>query len=232
MSLLNKTQAPWLLAALLMALNSSVTLASPLTFYQVEGRFTEPLKDSGGTVGDTLFSGTFAWDGTTLSNFSGVMNSSMVSMTQDLKLAYSLNTTYTPNANGDGVIVKAQVFKENTTDVYWNGGYATGDFIMYGGTDNRWDGNTPNQNAYFTFSFDSASMEGILGAMAYGDCTENGLMGQSCMTGKGLNMFEGGTMMAYASSLEIKAVPIPAAFWLFASGLAGFIGFRRRHSLI
>jgi len=217
-----------LAASLLMV--GSVSMAQATT-YTVSAVFNEPMKMSGGTVGDTIFDGTFDWDGMAVSNASGMMNSSMASMNQDISLGGSTGTTVWSQT---GSTVTVSVFKNlNDTNVFWGGGYATGDFRRYGGLDTagNWDGNTPNANAYMTFSFDTTTMSGILADMVYGDCTANGLMmGETCMTGHSA----GGTMMATPLSLSIAAspVPVPAAAWLFGGALMSLFGANRRKKVL
>lgn len=223
----SKKASYWLAASFL--LFASVPMAeAAVTTYSVEGVLFEPMTQNAG--GNTVFSGTFDWDASTntLSHLMGVMNSSMVSATQDLSLMYNLATSI--DVNG---IVTASVFKENTVNVFAGGGYTTGNLWKYGTTGVPMmgvpaDGNVANQNAYFSFSFDSATMSGLVDSIVYGDCTANGLMmnGQMCMTGHSA----GGTMNATPLSLsisQVSAVPLPAAVWLFASALTGLLGVSR-----
>jgi hypothetical protein len=220
-----------IVVALLLAASASMAQAA---MYSVQGEFTEPMTIMGGTVGNTIFSGTFDWDGTSLSNFKGLMNSSMASMTQNLNLMYN------PVAAAvSGSTVTATAFLVNTNNVFWGGGYKTGDTKKYGGIKNGVsDGKVANENAYFTFSFDSTTMAGITSSMVYGDCTAAGLMpagGSTCMTGraKDSNGIPGaGTMGATPLSLAVTAVPIPAAVWLFGSALVGLLGVNRRKQVL
>ena len=210
MNLVFKGKRTLFVVLILMIGNISIAQAS--ITYNVEAVFNEPMKLGGGTVGDTLFSGQFEWDSTTdtLSSFMGVMNSSMVSMVQDISLTYNLDTAVVGN------IVTASVFKDNTTDVFDGGGYVKGDFRTNGA-----------ENAYFSFSFDKNTMMGDVDSIVYADCTATGMMGTACMTGHSL----GGTMMARPSSLTISAVPVPAAVWLFGSALLGMLGVSRKRTL-
>lgn len=231
-----------LAAAMVLAASASMAQA---TTYNVHGVFTEPTEPMGGTVGPTIFDGTFDWDGTTLTNFTGAMNSSMASMDLDMNLQYNpVGVSYSGNT------VTASAFLVNSTNVFWGGGYATGGIKRYGGYLNNnlssWDGNTINNNAYFKFSFDSTSMAGILSSMVYGDCTPAGMMGNpnsavgmnTCMTGFGSQNASGlgpGTMGAWAESLtitEVAAVPVPAAAWLFGGALISLFGVNRRKSVL
>jgi len=221
-----------LVVTLLLLANISVGQASAVS-YNVEGVLYEPLKFTGGTVGDTIFSGSFVWDSSTstLSGFSGVMNSSMVSMEQDISLAYNLATTISGN------VVTASVFKEQTTNVFFGGGYATRDVVGLGHSGDTF---SKNRNAYFTFAFDKTTMDGIVDAMVYGDCTDNGMMGSICMTGiepytrEDGRFIMGGTMGATPESLsitEVSSVPVPAAVWLFGTAIAGLLGVSRKRVL-
>lgn len=227
----------------------SISMAQATT-YNLDAEFVEPMTMMGGTVGNTLFSGTFDWDGANLSNFSGMMNSSMDTMVLDISLMYDLST------NIAGNIVTATVFKENTTDTFWGGGYNTGETRRYGGLSGpleavggsnpqgdvaigTWDGNVANENAYFTFAFDSSTMMVDIASMVYSDCTADGLMqDEVCMTGRtmGSNGIPGaGTMMASplsASISEVSAVPVPAAAWLFGGALMSLFGANRRKNVL
>ena len=226
--------------------------AANATTYNLEAEILEPMTMMGGTVGNTIFSGSFDWDNGTssFSNFSGMMNSSMDSMVQDISLMYSLATSITATT------VTATVFKENTTDTFWGGGFNTGETRRYGGLSGpleetggsnpqddvaagTWDGNVANENAYFTFSFERSNMMVNIADMVYGDCTADGLMqDEVCMTGRtmGSNGIPGaGTMMATplsASISEVSAVPVPAAAWLFGGALVSLFGANRRKNVL
>jgi len=196
--------------------------------YDVEGIFYEPMTQS---VGNTIFTGSFDWDSDTdtLSGLTGVMNSSMYSMNQNISLNHHLATSIDQNG-----IVTASVFKENTTDVFSGGGYVKGGFFRYGNSSYSGipaDGNTPNDNAYFSFSFDKADMSGVLDSIVYADCTPGGMMQQFCMTGSSFV----GTMNAIPMSLsitEVSAVPVPAAAWLFGGALMSLMGVNRRNNIL
>jgi hypothetical protein len=190
--------------------------------YNVTGVFDEPMT----LTGHTTFTGTFDWNSAinTLSGLQGTMNASMYTDVPDYILTNQLAFEY--DANTGNVI--ASVFKENSTDVFFGGGYTTGDTMKLGALGGL-DGFTPNENVYFTFAFNANTMMGNLDEMVYGDCAPTGLMGpmmtgDTCMTGHSL----GGTMGATPLSLSISAVPVPAAVWLFGSGLLGLVGMARR----
>lgn len=213
-----------LIICLLIALNSPLAFGSIVT-YEVLGGFFEPSAKY-----PTIFEGSFDWDGSIVSNFHGTMNSSMWDVDNDdpnykNSLPFSfpliqLNHQLAQSVNGN--IVTASVFKENSTDVFQNGGYATGDYLYYGYE----DGNIRNWNAYFTLAFDKTTMQGVLDNIVYGDCTLGGMMGPVCMTGHK----DIGTMGAVPGTIEItptSAVPLPGAVWLFASAMVGLISVRR-----
>lgn len=223
-----KTQ---LLASLLMT--TCAVMAQAQT-YSVAAEFSETMTNGV----DTFFNGTFDWDGSSVTNLHGTMNSSMYPVNNVnpdysssfplINLSYQLDGTHI-----SGNVVTASVFKENTTNVYRGGGYngvASG-FIKYGGD---WGasqpvipGETPNENAFFTLTFDMTTMKGVVDTMVYGDCTAGGLMQTGCMAGE----ITGTSLMAgtpLSLSITPTAVPVPAAVWLFGSALTGLIGFSRR----
>ncbi len=195
--------------------------------YNVTGVFDEPQT----MTGHTTFTGTFDWDAATntLSGLQGTMNATMYPNMMDpntytYSLTHQLAFSYDA-ATGD---VIASVFKENSTDVFFGGGYTTGDTMKLGALDGL-DGFTPNENVYFTLAFNANTMMGNVDEMVYGDCAPYGLMGpmltgDMCMTGHIL----GGTMAGTPLSLSISAVPVPAAVWLFGSGLLGLVSVARR----
>jgi len=207
------------------------------SLYNVTGVFDEPQTQTG----NTTFTGTFDWDAATntLSGLQGTMNATMypnanMGAVPDYNLTNQLAFSYDA-ITGD---VIASVFKENSTDVFLGGGYNTGDTLKLGGV-NGLDGFTPNENVYFTLSFNSNTMLGNVDQMIYGDCAPTGLMGPMmtgdlCMTGHSVALVgNAGTMDGAPLSLSItpSTVPVPAAVWLFGSGLMGLIGIARRRKL-
>jgi len=216
--------------------NISVVQASVAT-YNVEGIFFEP------NANNTVFTGTFGWDGSVLSNLQGVMNSSMVFQenTPNLSLSNNLITKM------DGSVVTASIFLNTSSVVFATGGYdATEEYMFTDTIGAAGVASIPNQNnAYFTFSFDTAmgSLEPtrVSSTMEYGDCTAAGMMGSFCMTAFGGATSEvngrllgDGTMSGFASSLtisEVSAVPVPAAVWLFGSAILGMVGVSRKRTL-
>jgi len=220
----------------LMVAITSITVAQANVTYNVEGVFFEP------NAYNTVFTGTFDWDSdtNTLSNLTGVMNSSMFFVEDDQNLTLDNNLI----TSMSGSIVTSSIFLNTSSVVFATGGYdasvvgVVGDIFTWGGV-------APSlnpQNAYFTFSFDTAA--GVLtpteigSTMQYGDCTSAGMMGPFCMTAFGDSISElgeplvgEGTMSGFSSSLTISAVPVPAAVWLFGSALLGILGVSRKRTL-
>lgn len=208
------------------------------TTFTVSARFAD-----GGIQQQTLFNGWFDWDGELVTNFQGNLtealwawngNSYQESGTFEslapngqapvLSLTYQLGPQSLPDADGD---VSVSVFLLNDTNVFSGGGYATGDALKYGFL----DGNTPNQNAYFTLAFNAADPVNTVTAvhkLVYADATPHGLMGPLLtggvvMTGHadtGVGYF--GSLGGVPIELSISApVPLPGAVWLFGVGLLG-----------
>jgi len=221
------------IAAGTLSLLSSAQMAQA-ALYNVTGIFDEPQTQ----IGNTTFIGTFDWDATTntLSGLQGTMNATMypnanMGAVPDYNLTYQLASSY-DTTTGD---VVASVFSVDSTDVFFGGGYNTGDTLKLGALSGL-DGFTPNLNTYFTLSFNANTMLGNLDQMVYGDCAPTGLMGPMmtgdlCMTGHSVALVgNAGTMDGVPLSISItpSPVPVPAAVWLFGSGLMGLIGIARR----
>jgi len=244
-----KVRVRSLLVIGLMLANIQMVQAGVAT-YSVEGKFFETM--TGGI--NTDFKGTFNWDGSSLSNFSGRMNASMYGsyVEDDAYYMHTLNQNLIQSVDENG-LVTATIFKENSSDVYYGGGYEGFDvgFRKYGfeGTTGfigiPADGNIANENAFFTFVFQTDIAENIItqglktvtdnpalvNQMIYGDCSLYGLMGKSCMAGE---VTATSPMKATALSLnisQVSAVPVPAAVWLFASALLGLVGVNRKRTL-
>ncbi len=217
------------------------TQMAQAALYNVTGVFDEPQT----MTGNTTFVGTFDWDAATntLSGLQGTMNATMypnamMGAVPDYILTNQLAFSY-DEITGD---VVASVFKENSTDVFFGGGYTAGDSLKLGALDGL-DGFTPNENVYFTLAFNAntfaSTMMGNVDQMVYGDCAPTGLMGpmmtgDTCMTGHSIALVGyAGSMGGTPLSLDItpvSAVPVPAAVWLFGSGLLGLVGVARRKS--
>jgi len=219
---------------LLIFTTANISVAQASVTYNVEGIFTEP------NAYNTVFTGTFDWDGSALSNLQGVMNSSMVFKEHEPNLSLSNNLI----TSLDGSIVTASIFLNPNSVVFADGGYdATVHTFPSAPFDTRGFAPSPNpENAYFTFSFDTVggmlTPVDITTSMEYGDCTALGMMGSLCMTAFGdvidpnaSRPIGEGTMAGYSSSLTISAVPVPAAVWLFGSALLGMLGVSRKRTL-
>jgi hypothetical protein len=102
----------------------SPAVQASVTTYDVNAVFFEPA-----AAYHTYFDGSFDWDGETVSNLHGTMNSSMYP-TDDINpnppQSYPLmHLNYQLAQAVDGDIVTASVFLENTTNVFTGGGYPT-----------------------------------------------------------------------------------------------------------
>jgi len=246
---MNKILKSILAASVLMLANTS-TVHALVVEYDVTGVIYEPLTQNIG--GDTTFNGSFGWDGASVSNLHGTMNSSMYFIDDGSPIPpgqtyYPLmHLDYQLAQSVDGDIVTVSSFLKDTTDVFYGGGYHTGDSIGLGYTDyingRGIDSFAKNDNAYISFSFNKTTMEGIVETLVYGDCTAGGMMGQICMTGHSpaINSLGEpvpvGSMSGFPDTLTISeagvsAVPVPAAVWLYGSALAGLIGVSRKRDL-
>jgi len=233
------------LAASLLMIGSASMAQAATTAYDVTAVFDEPQT----TSGHTTFTGSFSWDDVTetVTGLMGTMNETMypnanMGALPDLSLGYQLTTSVVGN------IVTASVFKENTTNVFFGGGYNTGDSMKYGMMGMM--GHVANQNAYFTLAFDKTTMMGVVDDIVYGDCAPGGLMGpmmtgNMCMTGHstaqtgvddvtGEPVYWNGSMDGAPLSIgiEVSAVPVPAAAWLFGGALMSLIGANRRKNVL
>jgi hypothetical protein len=225
-----------------------VGASAQATTYDVSARFFD-----GGIQGQTLFNGSFDWNGTTLTSFSGGLTQSMWAWNTAtstyinkksgiplatlvasgggqapvLNLTYQLGGVTAPDANGD---VLATIFLVNSTNVYAGGGYTSNGPMKYGSM----MGETANMNAFFTLAFNAADPTNTLTALnkvVYGDCTAYGLMGpmltgNMCMTGLN-NGGVYGSMGGYPTNLTIAAVPEPETYAMMMAGL-GMVGFMAR----
>jgi len=168
-----------------------VSQADTLTYYNVNVAFNDPML----TPAASSFKGSFIFNSTTkqITNLSGTLTDGMNG--RQTVLSYQ-NTPSVSDGNG-GVL--ATVFALNTSDVFSQGGYdPTKGETTFG-----------NNNAYITLDVNAANP--LLGAtdinlISYADCTPNGLMGSTCMTGRA----GGGTMKGVPQSETIAINPTPS----------------------
>lgn len=228
-------------ASLLFA--ASIPMAQATT-YNITAVFDEPASSNP----TTQFDGSFDFDGTSITNLMGTMNQSMhnAAGTEALSLGF-MNGVMTTDVGG---FLTATVFKvDGSTDVYWGGGYqgggtgaGAGSYLKYGATGLSADGNTANENAYFTLAIDPMNITGeftldsnmdLVNSMEYGDCAPGGLMGpmmtgNACMAGEVTAQSMMAGIPQSFTITEVTTVPVPAAVWLFGSALVGLLGTSRR----
>jgi len=258
-----KTSSKLAVAALMLG-SASISQA---TTYDVSATFLEPT-----ALNDTMFNGTFDLVGGVVSNFMGTMNEAMFNSTAVgtspfmggnmmmntfpiMSLGGSNGTSIITYGAGNMVTISA--FKENSTDVFYGGGYdlstPTSSQLRLGsvvtvpnvGSFPDPSGLTWNKNAFFTMTFDTSTLMGDVNDMFYGDCNTGGLMspmmtGDLCMTGKHIIDPEDGKVIAGSmgasgsllSIAAVSAVPVPAAAWLFGGALVSLFGANRRKNVL
>ncbi|AEG02578.1 hypothetical protein [Methylomonas methanica] len=209
-----------LAAAMVLAANVSMAQAAT---YNVSAAFTD-----GGVQGQTVFNGSFDWDGSTVSNFSGLLSESMFGWNGTAfdsngsaaggmnGAAYSTNVFAQPGgyalneapllnltnqlaSSTSGSLVTVSTFLQNSTDVVTGGGYDVTATPMAYGT--MGDGNSRNYNAFFTLVFDSTNVtdtSATADQIVYGDMTSLGLMGPMLTGAMGMTAFLGGGSMGGA----------------------------------
>lgn len=216
--------------AVMLSLGASASQAN-LIDYSVTEIFYEPAYS--GTQ-NTVFNGTFTYNTATgaITNLTGVLSEAMTPNTpggpQEL-----LNLTYDPvvsASDGNGGIIASAFLLDTTTTFSTNGPkfehLAPNDSptseLTYG-----------NSNAYATIDVNAAQLSGAdsalsnssFGNLYYADCTANGLMGLSCMTGFGV-AGSAGSMGGYPISETVSQVPLPPTIWNFIGSLAGMLSIR------
>ena len=199
--------------------------------YNVTAAFYEPMlayADGPSCPADsycTVFNGSFTQDLTSgaITNLHGTMNSSMSLPVNQPNLTLSYQLSSVSDGNG-GQLVSA--FLLNTTNVFAGGGFATGNGDVYYGYPSKW--NSATANAFITID---VNPNPTLSKIAYGDCTAEGMMGATCMTGwgDGSGYFSSGSMGAYPVFQTITAVPEPETYATMMAGLSilGFVARRR-----
>ncbi|MDD4915891.1 MAG: VPLPA-CTERM sorting domain-containing protein [Methylococcales bacterium] len=213
--------------------------ADTLGNYDVTLTFYEPsYAVSGVGYSNSVFTGSFVYDFTTssITSLTGTLSEAMTGC-DSAALGCSpivpqnlLTLTYMPvasSSDGNGGVI-ASTFLLNTTTIYQTGSYDTSALIK----------NASIANAYATIDVSAAQLNGTNPNLAsssfsnlfYGDCTPGGMMGTACMTGWGTSS-GAGSMGGYPISEVVTAVPVPAAFWLFGSAMAGFAGINRRKAM-
>lgn len=174
----------------------------------------------------TVFNGSFTQNLTTgtVTDLHGTMNSSMSLPVNQPNLTLSYQLSSVSDGHG-GQLVSA--FLLNTTDVFTGGGFATGAGDIYYGWPSKW--NSAIANAFITID---VNPNPTLTQVIYGDCTELGMMGATCMTGwgDGSGYFNSGSMGAYPVFQTITPVPEPETYAMLTAGLSvlGFVARRRR----
>lgn len=198
--------------------------------YNVTQTYNQVVYDATTDV-DTVFDGTFDFDTNTqtVSNLSGLLSQAMVESMSGTPTYVPLNYQLSSVSDGMGGLL-VSTFAQNTSDVFLGGGFATGGTTTYG-----------NENAYVSINLNlsditSAFTPDQMATVSYADCTPGSLMGKTtCMTGwlgDGTDL-SGGTMQGtypIYQEISVSAVPVPAAVWLFGSGLIGLTGIARRRN--
>lgn len=243
-------QARFTLTALTLLAATQAAQAG-ITTYHVEQTYNQVVYDLSFPGWDTLFKGSFDFDPDTgtVSNLRGSLSQAMTGESNDpgpngdygmdwLDLTHPLSVV----ADGaDGLVVT--VFKENSTDVFAGGGFAStgkmGKVYTYG-----------NFNAFASIYVPladptAALTQAQIDKLAYGDCTPGGLMPLSlpaeqrtiCMAGwvaydANGNPGPGGTMKGtWPITQTITAAPVPEpetyALMLVGLGLVGALTRRR-----
>jgi hypothetical protein len=190
----------FLLLATSVLLIANVTMTQAATSYNVSATFSD-----GGIQGQTLFNGSFDWNGSSVTNFSGLLSESMWgwnATSNDFKVgtktagpAYTgnvyakpggysaneaplLNLTHQLASSTSGGLVTVSTFLQNSTDVVSGGGYYVegGNAMAYGYPNNA----IRNNNAFFTLVFDASNpinTASTFNKIVYADETALGMMG-------------------------------------------------------
>ena len=197
-----KTDYTFTVVATNAAGRSLPTTTGPLAFYDVVETFTEPMTQPN----NSIFTGTFTFDraAKTVTNLTGSLTESMTKVNgvygspmTTVALAYQLSSVPATLDGVDGLLVAT--FALSTTDTFTGGGFAPGGTQYFGLN----EGTPNNHNAYaliFVSTADPAAAltQAQLDKLAYADCTEGGMMMNTCMTGTTVNGYgRKGTMGGY-----------------------------------
>lgn len=221
------------LAAALLSLTGAVQAHEVL--YNVSMVFVEPQTDPK----NTIFTGTFLFDehSNTVSDLRGFLTQSMTGTgtgeppfydMMQIELTHQLSVVADPVLGG----LLVTTFLNNSTNTLstlgggdgWSPGTGLG--LHYGisaGTANP--GNAYARIFVNTTDPTAALTQAQIDKLAYADCTPEGMMGGSCMTGTTVAGYGAlGTMDGYPISQTITvAVPEPETYALFLAGL-GLLG--------
>jgi len=179
--------------------NSAPATTGALRFYDVVETFHEPMTQPN----DSIFTGTFTFDTTarTVSHLAGSLTQSMVGppMTSVL-LANQLSSAPATLGGVSGLLVTT--FNLATTNTFDPSGFAPGGTEYYGlstGAPNPKAGGVGNAYAMiFVNTTDPTVAVGPaqIAKLAYADCTADGMMMNTCMTGTSMMGYgRMGTMM-------------------------------------
>jgi len=206
-----------------------------VTTYNVVETFYEPDTQPN----NTIFTGSFSYDSVShsVSKLQGLLTESMTGdgtgngMTE-LALNYQLSSVYYPTLGG----LLVTTFLNNSTNTFKASSTAAYTWAP-GGT--KYYGPAAQGNAYamiFVNTTDPLAplSQAQIDKLAYADCTPDGMMGKTCMTGTTLAGYGRiGTMSGIPVSQTITAaVPEPQSYAMLIAGLGlmGLSARRRRHS--
>ena len=133
------------------------------------------------------------------------------------------STTLRINGTGTGIITNFSPF--TVTDIIDVDFVLTADRGSNNGVDYFFTNGTITAGTYMNTTFDTLTMSETFGLASFSADLANGgrIEGGFMLTGDIASIFGGNTLIAKASP-----VPLPAAVWLFGSGLIGLAGIARR----
>ena len=204
-----------------------------LTFYEPD---TQPR--------DTIFNGTFDFDGLThtVSNLQGILSESMtgdaIAYPNDnmtwLTLGNQLESWHDAALGG----TFAATFLNASTTTFFGGTWTPADGVAVGGIYAGWPtaANNPGNAYALIFVPDdplAALSQAQIDKLAYADCAPGGMMGAVCMTGTTVAGYGSvGTMSGFPLFQTITAAPVPEpetyAMLLAGLGLVGWAVRRRK----